>query len=111
MATAPIVEKIANPQGGMVDPNTIKSTYASIASDHANKPPSASATTHSVNDAAASGLVEQLAGMELRDGGKPINHLKIPAHQHDERKLFVGGLPTNGRFNLRSSWGRLCAVL
>lgn len=26
---------------------------------------------------------------------RPINHVKIPATQHDNRKLFVGGLPTN----------------
>jgi hypothetical protein len=26
---------------------------------------------------------------------RPINHVKIPANMHDNRKLFVGGLPTN----------------
>ena len=30
------------------------------------------------------------------DGKKTINQVKIPATQHDNRKLFVGGLPTNG---------------
>lgn len=81
----PIV-KVANPQGGM-DPNpTAKSP--------------------------ADGLVEQLAGMELRSddargGGKPINQAKVPAHQHDERKLFVGGLPTHGEFLF---WGCFVAV-
>jgi hypothetical protein len=98
MATAPIVEKIANPQGGMADPN------ATVPSDHeANKPPPAVARN---TEDAASGLVEQLAGMELRDGGeKPINHLMIPAHKHDERKLFVGGLPTNGTLVFEKQFG------
>lgn len=72
MVPEPVV-KVANPQGGM-DPNP---------------------ATKSPED----GLVEQLAGMEMRSddarGGKPINQAKVPAHQHDERKLFVGGLPTH----------------
>lgn len=77
MVPEPVV-KVANPQGGM-DPNP---------------------ATKSPED----GLVEQLAGMEMRSddarGGKPINQAKVPAHQHDERKLFVGGLPTHGEFCL-----------
>lgn len=33
--------------------------------------------------------------MMLNNNIKTINHVKIPATQHDNRKLFVGGLPTN----------------
>lgn len=33
----------------------------------------------------------------MTGSNKPINHVKIPATQHDNRKLFVGGLPTNGK--------------
>ncbi len=34
--------------------------------------------------------------VSMLGNNKPINHVKIPATQHDNRKLFVGGLPTNG---------------
>lgn len=33
--------------------------------------------------------------VSMLGNNKPINHVKIPATQHDNRKLFVGGLPTN----------------
>ena len=95
MASAPIVEKVANPQGGMADPN--KSSFT--ANDNVGK---SSFEDNKPSDNSA-GLVEQLANLELRDeygrlNGKPIHQTKIPATQHDERKLFVGGLPTNGMF-------------
>ena len=93
MVLAPtLLEKAANPQGGM-DPNL---------NDDTVKPPSSP-----VADDTAMGFVEKMAGLELRENSdrgdsKGINQLKIPAHQHDERKLFVGGLPTNGKFAGRS---------
>jgi hypothetical protein len=76
MASPLVITKTANPQGGM-DPNP----------------------NFSKDKKSEDGLVEHLAGLELRDDRssvKGVNQLKIPAHQHDERKLFVGGLPTNG---------------
>ena len=103
VATSLIIEsvKAANPQGGMTDPNGEKA-FATTTSSYANKKSSPAAP-------AEAGLEARMAGLDIckedagRDAGvatngnsKPINQLKIPAHQHDERKLFVGGLPTHG---------------
>jgi len=102
VATSVIIEsvKAANPQGGMADPNGEKS-FATTTSSYLNKKSSPAAP-------AEAGLEARMAGLDIckeeagRDAGianngnsKPINQLKIPAHQHDERKLFVGGLPTH----------------
>lgn len=95
MASAPIVEKIANPQGGMADPKTLKSFSEAVKPSDTTGIPVDPSPESKITD---EGLEKQLADLELRDdyrgNGKPINHLKIPAHQHDARKLFVGGLPT-----------------
>jgi hypothetical protein len=101
----PQVVKAANPQGGMADPN-------SVSPHPETKIISASAMASEIPTEL--GLAEQLAGLDIREKaennlgseyrvlGRPINQVKIPAHQHDERKLFVGGLPTHGALTMLS---------
>uniref|UniRef100_A0A7S1KL69 RRM domain-containing protein n=1 Tax=Stephanocyclus meneghinianus TaxID=29205 RepID=A0A7S1KL69_STEMN len=87
MATtlSPVLVKVANPQGGM-DPKSDPKSDAKSTNPTSDEP-----KQHTV----AEGLVEQLAELDLdrHVSKKAINQIMIPAHHHDERKLFVGGIP------------------
>lgn len=85
MATiqSPVLVKVANPQGGM---------------DPKSDPKSTNPTSDDPKQPSAEALVEELAELDLgrHVSKKTINQIMIPAHHHDERKLFVGGLLATG---------------
>ena len=90
MATtlSPVLVKVANPQGGM-DPKSDPKSDAKSTNPTSDEPK---------QPTVAEGLVEQLAELDLdrHVSKKAINQIMIPAHHHDERKLFVGGIPATG---------------
>lgn len=61
-------------------------------------PKSTNPTSDDPKQPSPEALVEELAELDLgrHVSKKTINQIMIPAHHHDERKLFVGGLLASG---------------